>query len=150
MARRCRARKATLEAYGAELLSNVARTGSGGALYLGFRAQLRLNGVLAMVNRCAQSGGFMYVDAGADVQEFSNANCSANKVSEKHAKHRMLNERAQAMRGGIAYLGGGGELLVADSSFAGSSASTGGACPAAVLFFAAEASNPRACRLVLR
>ena len=85
--------KLTLE--GVALRANKAKA-FGGALAIGSQGMLAAVGLHADHNEAMQSGGVLYLDSAGDVSAFSGANCTANS----------------ALRGGVAFVSGGGALSV--------------------------------------
>lgn len=100
----------TLKLLGGAVASNKADSGGGGALKVGFEGQLDVHNALFLENTAGQSGGVLSVDATAEISSFVGANCTRN----------------HALRGGVAYISGGGSLLTNKSYYNDNSANLGG------------------------
>ena len=95
---------------GSQVSENIANSGGGGALFVGFQGELDIDGMTANYNWASQSGGVLSIEDTSVVLRFSGVNGTGN----------------HALRGGVAYVSGGGTLTTRTCNFVKNTANYGG------------------------
>ena len=95
---------------GSRISKNIANSGGGGALFVGFEGELDIDGMTSDYNWASQSGGVLSIEDTSVVSRFTGVNGTGN----------------QALRGGVAYINGGGSLTTQTCNFVKNTANYGG------------------------